>query len=166
MKFTPALSLLMILSGCAAKGDFPSLALRPIEAKATGLLADPATKPQAAAPSDPALVARIGAARQAAMGSMPAFDGALATAQKAVTNAGAAQSESWIAAQMALSAAERTRDPVKNALADLDSILRTLMTERPSSPDLVLAQQAIRDAESVDAQQATELQALMTLLNR
>ena len=101
-----------------------------------------------------------------AMGSMPAFDGALATAQKAVTNAGAAQSESWIAAQMALSAAERTRDPVKNALADLDSILRTLMTERPSSPDLVLAQQAIRDAESVDAQQATELQALMTLLNR
>lgn len=166
MKFSPFLLLVLILSGCAAKGEFPSLAHRPIEAKATDLLADPAVKPQPALPSDPALAARIAAARQAAFDSAPAFDAALATAQTAASRAGEAQSESWIAAQMAVSAAEHTRDPVKTALADLDSVVRTLMTERPTSPDLATVQQAIADVKMLDSRQNAALQAVIGSLSR
>ena len=73
---------------------------------------------------------------------------------------------SWIAAEIELSATERTREPVKAALADLDTTLRLLMLDSPTSPDLGAVQQAIRDIEAIDARQEAEIQSVAGLLTR
>ena len=166
MKFIAALPLFALLPACAPQGDFPSLAVRPIEAKAAGLLADPATKPDKIIPSDAALRARIAAVRQGALASTADFESARTKAEKSAATAGSAQSESWIAAEMDISNVERARGPVKTALAELDSILRTLMTGPATSPDLPIVQQAIRDVESLDAAQNAATQKLRAAVER
>lgn len=166
MKFLLPLTLFVIVSACAPKGEFPSLAHRPIEAKAADLLAGPQRPAEQTPASDPARVAAIAAVRQAALDAVPRFEAALARAQKLAAAAGPAQSESWIAAEIELSATERTREPVKAALADLDTTLRLLMLDSPTSPDLGAVQQAIRDIEAIDARQEAAIQSVAGLLTR
>ncbi|MEY3984713.1 MAG: hypothetical protein RLZ59_158 [Pseudomonadota bacterium] len=166
MKFLLPLTLFMIVSACAPKGEFPSLAHRPIEAKAADLLAEPQRPAEQAPASDPARLTAIATVRQAALDAQPRFEAALAQAQKLAATAGPAQSESWIAAEIELSAAERAREPVKTALADLDTTLRQLMLDSPTSPDLAAVQQAIRDVEALDARQDAAIQSVASRLTR
>ncbi|NCA02137.1 MAG: hypothetical protein EBS87_08115, partial [Sphingomonadaceae bacterium] len=116
--------------------------------------------------SDPARLTAIATVRQAALDAQPRFEAALAQAQKLAATAGPAQSESWIAAEIELSAAERAREPVKTALADLDATLRQVMLESPTSPDLAGVQQAIRDVEALDARQEVAIQSVASRLTR
>lgn len=166
MKFLLPLTLFVIVSACAPKGEYPSLAHRPIEAKAADLLGAPQRPAEQAPPSDPARLTAIATARQAALDAQPRFEAALAQAQKLAATAGPAQSESWIAAEIELSAAERAREPVKTALADLDATLRQVMLESPTSPDLAAVQQAIRDVEALDARQEVAIQSVASRLTR
>ena len=165
MKFIPALAVLCLLPACSGKGAYPSLNPRPIEAQADALLAEPSRIPPAPTPSDPALAQQIAAAVLHATQSAAAFDAAIAKAQKLVDQAGISGSESWIAAQMEVSAAERARAPVKMALSDLDTLRRTLLSA-PASEDLAATGAALHQVEAEDARQARAIAALQAALNR
>jgi hypothetical protein len=165
MKIILPLAALALLSACAGKGNYPSLNPRPIEAKAGALLAEPSSKEAAPLPSSPELARQIAAARSAVQANAPLFDAAIARAQALVDKAGASGSESWIAAQMEVSAAERTRAQIKSALADLDGLLRTLLSG-PAGEDLEAARTAIREVETEDAREAAAISALQAALNR
>jgi len=153
------------LSACAGKGTYPSLNPRPIEANAAGLLTEPEAKPPVLAPSDAAIAARIDAAVQLAQSSEAGFASALATAKGAVAAAGPMGSESWIAGEMAVSALDKARGPVKNALADLDAVLRQVLSGPPSE-DLARVQAAIRSVEEIDTRQASAHDALLAAISR
>lgn len=159
------LMLFSCVSACAGSGSFPSLNPRPIEAKAADLLNEPTPLPVVPAPSDPVIAQQIDAASQLAQASAAPYETAVARAERAVAAAGRAESESWIAAQMAVSNAEQARAGVKTALADLDSLLRRLIAAGPSE-DLAHVEQAIRDVEALDAQQTDRMAALLAGLNR
>jgi hypothetical protein len=159
------LVLFVFASGCTAPGTFPSLNPRPIEAKAADLLNEPAPKPIVLAPSDPVVARQIDAAMKMAQDSIAPFDAAAARAEKAVSAAGAAESESWVAAQMAVSDAEQARAGAKSALADLDSLLQRQISTGPSA-DLAPLQQAIRDVVALDARQTDRMATLLGGLNR
>ncbi|MFM7027182.1 MAG: hypothetical protein ACKOXK_00700 [Chakrabartia sp.] len=164
LRFAPA-SLLALLAGCAAPGTFPSLNPRPIEAKAADLLAPKDVPAAAPRPSDPAVARQIDSAVTAARATMDAFEASASRATSAVAAAGPAESESWIAAQMAVSEAEHQRGPVKAALAELDSLLQPQIAAGPGD-DLDHARQAIRDVEALDAQQSARIAALLAGLSR
>lgn len=153
------------LSACAGKGSYPSLNPRPIEAQAANLLTEPEAKPPVLVPSDAAIAARIDAAVRTAQASEGEFASALAAARSAVAAAGPMGSESWIAGQMAVSALDKTRGPVKNALADLDAVLRQVLTGAPSE-DQARVETAIRSVEEIDGRQASAHDALLAAISR
>ena len=114
-------TLALLLSGCAGpQQSYPSLAKRPIE---SAPVADPAAPPAPVA-ADAALSAEITRyVGQANMGR-DAFDAAYARADKAVKSAAGASvsSDSWVAAQVAISALEAARNDSVSALASLDTL--------------------------------------------
>jgi hypothetical protein len=124
----PMLALLLspaLLGACAQSGSFPSLAPRAAE-RAAGA---PAAGGQAAAEpappaADPALGARLDQLVAAARQGQQAFGTALVPTEGAIARAGAARSESWIEAQLALSRLEAARSPSVTAQADLDAVVR------------------------------------------
>lgn len=125
-------AVLLTLSACGKPGNYPSLNPRPIEAKAAGLLTEPAPQSPAVQPATGAVIAKIDAALASAKRGDAAFRSSSANAQSAARIAGASGSESWITAQMAVSNLESARAPVKAALSDLDGLLRTTLAGPPS----------------------------------
>ena len=120
-----ALTLLMTigsLGGCAAGIDSPSLAPRPIEARFNAPEA-PLPPPAPPPPADASLTAQVASLLQQLRAGQTAFDAALPAAQAAVAGAGAPQSESWIVAQLRLSALEGARGPSTLALGAIDALL-------------------------------------------
>lgn len=118
---------LLLAGGCAPEGEFPSLALRPIEAE------DPLEEPVRTPPvvdADPALRARAAELLTEARRGDAQFDTAYRPAAAAARRAGAPGSETWIEAEQALSRAEAARAPTTSALAELDR----LATERAALP--------------------------------
>lgn len=97
----------------------PSLARRPAEAIDPRLPVEVAIDSR---PADPGLVARIATLLAEARASAAAFAVAEPRARGAAAAAGAPQSESWIAAQLALSELERTRAPFTRAFAEIDEL--------------------------------------------
>ena len=137
------LPVILLTSGCATTGDFPSLAKRPYE---TGGLEK--------------IVAQAEAAQ-------PAFQAALAKAQGVARSAtGAApQSESWIAMQMEISNLERYRTPVREAMSDMDGEYRTAsLAQKPA--DAVAIKDAMERVQAVDSLQADAVAALSGLISR
>ncbi len=134
--FTPrALPLLLTaasLAACAAPGDTPSLAPRPMEYELSGRPLPPclagsaaAPAPSAAAPAaeDPQLAAQVerllGQARQ----GQREFAAILPAAQRSASRAGAQASEPWVAAQLDLSRLEAARGRTVDALAEIEGLL-------------------------------------------
>jgi hypothetical protein len=151
------------LAGCAAKGEFPSLAPRPYEQGRPASSAPATAVPDV---SDAARVARINAAVQRAEAGREAFNAALSAARSAVSaSQGGYASEGWIAAQMAVSRAERTREPVQAALAELDAELRSVLTGPPTS-DRAILESAIARVMALDTEQGSALAALGRALSR
>lgn len=157
--------LLLSVAACAKPGTYPSLNVRPIEGKASGLLTEPAAEPTAVAPATPAVQAKVDAAIAAARAGAQAFDSDLPATRSAAAAAGASGSEGWIAAQMAISALERSRAPVKMALSDLDAMLRAALSAPPGE-DLARIEAAIRSVEAIDAQQTDAMDALLRSVSR
>jgi hypothetical protein len=127
----PASLALLLTAGCAAPGPFPSLAPREVERiYAAG---DPLqSAPEA--PDRAGLAERIVALSAAASDGEAAFDRALAAARPLASRAGSPGSESWIAAQQAISRAEAARAQTMRALADLDQFTLEQAREGPLSP--------------------------------
>lgn len=165
MPRTLFLALFLSVAACAKPGTYPSLSPRPIETKAAGLLDEPQAEPSSPTPATAAVRAKVEAALTAAREGARDFDAALPAARTASAGAGVAGSESWIAAEMTISALERARAPVKVALSDLDALLRVTLAGPPSE-DLTLIQEAIATVESIDAQQTQTMDGLLRSVSR
>src|SRR3982751_3896982 len=113
--------LCLCLSACTTppSGREPSLAPRAAEAIDPRV---PIPSEIIAGPADPALAARIAALLAEARNGDAQFQAAVPNAEQQAASAGPAQSESWIAAQQALSALIATRAPVTKAIGDLDGL--------------------------------------------
>lgn len=154
----------LLIAGCGSNaGEFPSLAKRPIESQ--GETATAAPSPSAPGPSiGSAAQRRIETAIGLGESSEVSFNIALAAAQTAVESAKGAAfgSESWINAQMVLSALEQTQGPLKSAIADLDEEAR-LFAESGGSGGLIVTAQARLAA--IDARQSAIVEELTRKLS-
>lgn len=151
----------VLLCGCAAEGEYPSLAKRPIE-KGLPTTTEPAVP---AVPSDLALLARIDAAVKQAKDGVPAFEAALPSSREMVQRgAGAAEgSEAWIAGQMGASRLERNVTPARDALSALDAE-RTPAAVRGNGEDIAKLEAAIAEVEAIVNHQSEEVAALLAKL--
>jgi hypothetical protein len=98
--------------------------------------------------------------------SNTAFDGAASEAERLAASAGAPQSEGWIVAQEALTAAIAARKPTAMALGDIDTIAATaLQTNRGIAPnDLAAIKRAQDEVGSLDQRQAERIHAMQLKL--
>ena len=110
---------LAVLSGCSAPAvNAPSLAPRAAEAIDPRLpIPDAPT-----GPATPALIAQLDALVARARAGDAGFQTAIGEAERLAAGAGDPQSESWVVAQQALSVAVAAREPVTQALGDIDEI--------------------------------------------
>lgn len=162
MKHFLGLAFPVLLAGCTAPGEYPSLAKRPFEKPPSNASYPP---PGQLVPSDPAVQARIADALKNARDGVADFNATLPLARDAVNRgSGAAEgSDPWIDAQMTVSRLERTLEPARNALADLDDERRAL-DQHPGSPDQPALEAAIAEVETIDARQSASIRELLALL--
>jgi hypothetical protein len=126
----PLLAAALLLAGCASDGAFPSLAVR--DAERVYAAGDPLqTTPEA--PDRAGLAGRIAAFQSAANEGEGAFARALAAARPLAARAGARGSESWLAAQQAISRVEAARAATTRALGDLDQFSAEQARQGPLS---------------------------------
>jgi hypothetical protein len=154
----------LTLSACAAPGGpYPSLRPRSAEAIDPRL---PIVRPVNDRPVTAALTERLSALVDQAQRGGPAFDGAAATAERLAAAAAGPQSESWIAAQEALTAAIAARRPTTGALAEIDAIAATsLQTQSGISPnDQAAIERAAAQVASLDRRQAERIDAIQKRL--
>jgi hypothetical protein len=165
-RFTAFLTI-SLLAGCASTLDSPSLAVRPSEAAA----AIDAARPAAIAtpitiaekiPLEAATIARLETSIRAARASVAPFAKAVDPARAAVASASGAavNSEPWVAAQVAISRLERTREASANALAEVDGIRRELVASGKNFDRDAFAKLQNIVAE-IDADQQAQVTALI-----
>ena len=115
---SPLLVTLLLLSACASPGGkYPSLQPRAAEAIDPRV---PVTRPMNDRPVSASLASRLGALVGQARSGDAVFDGPAREAERLAASAGPPQSESWISAQEALTAAIAARKPTATALSDID----------------------------------------------
>lgn len=159
-----------LLGGCASQGTFPSLAPRAVEmemagpdqplppcAVGAGVAAAPEKPVPAPVADDPALRSRIGELVATARTGDTAFTATLDDLGSAIAGAGAAGSESWIAAQLALSRSEAARAPTATALADLTALALSKAAGPVSEADRQVLGSAIAEVETMSARQIAEI---------
>jgi hypothetical protein len=116
-----AVSLLFALAACSYQGAGPEPSLAPRAAEAI----DPHVPIPSQVPSGPAdssLVQRLEELVAAAREGAPAFEARAAEASRLAAAAGPASSESWVAAQQALSRLVEQYGVTTRAAADIDAL--------------------------------------------
>ena len=152
------------LSACSApNARYPSLQPRAAEAIDPRV---PVTKPMNERAVSPELAARLATLVGEAESSNSAFEGAASEAERLAASAGAPQSEGWIVAQEALTAAIAARKPTAMALGDIDNIAAVaLQTNRGIAPnDLAAIKRAQDEVGSLDQRQAERIHAMQVRL--
>ncbi len=164
--FTAFIVAAATLSGCAKTGDFPSLMPRPAETAAAA--PNPETSSQAAPAQDPALAARLSQLLADAEGGKRAFEQELAVVRHTIARAGAAESESWIEAHLALSRLEASRTPTVNAAAEVDALAleRSRTGAEISAADVAAIAAAAERIDALALAQRDEIVRLGTELSR
>ena len=148
---------LLLLTACSSSsGPYPSLQPRTAEA------IDPRIQPIRPINDRPvgqSLAARLAALVEQAHSGQAAFAPQAATAERLAEGAGAPQSESWITAQEALTAAIAARAPTATALGDIDTLAATaLQTQGGIAPrDLQAIQRAAAEVSSIANAQADRI---------
>jgi hypothetical protein len=158
------LSPVLILTACSAPGGpYPSLQPRAAERIDPRL---PVERPINDKPVSGQLAARLSTLVEQARGGSAAFDSAAAAAERLAGNAGLRTSESWIAAQQALTAAIAARAPVTGAVGDIDAIAATaLQTKGGIAPnDFAAIQQAAEEVGGLNERQAARIAAIQRRL--
>ena len=163
MRLAICLSVLTLGACAAPGGPYPSLQPRAAEAVDPRV---PVVRPLNERPVSALLAARLAALVEQAQSGDAAFDGAMTSAERLAATAGAAQSETWIAAQEALTAAIAARRPTATALGDIDEIAATsLQTNRGIAPnDLAAIQRAAAEVGTLDRRQAERVDAIQRRL--
>lgn len=152
------------LAACAPSGGpFPSLLPRAAEAIDPRL---PVAGPVNDRPVTPALAARLAELIAQARSGDSAFQPVAAEAQRLAAAAGPPQSESWVAAQQALSAAVAARGPTARALGDIDALgADRLQAQGGLSPaDLEAVATAAAEVGALDRRQAAAIDAVQQRL--
>ena len=153
-----------LAAGCAPPGGTPpSLAPRAAEAIDPRV---PVVRPMNDRPVDAALARRLAALVEQARSGDSAFRGPAATAERLAAAAGPHQSESWIAAQLALSAAIEARAPTATALGDIDALgADKLQAQGGLAPaDLAAIRSAGDEVGAIDQRQAATIAAIQRRL--
>jgi hypothetical protein len=163
MRRTP-LPLFLALTACAsAGGPYPSLQPRAAEAIDPRV---PVVRPINDRPVTAALEAQLAALVGQARAGQAAFEPAAADAERLASAAGPPQSESWIAAEQALSAAIAARGATANALGDIDSLSATLLQSQGgiAPNDLAAIKRAAAEISAIAGAQADRIAAIQRRL--
>jgi len=117
-------------------------------------------------PVSATLAANLAALASQAQSGNAAFDSAASEAERLAATAGRPQSEGWIAAQQALSAAIAARRQTATALGDIDALAASaLQTQRGIAPnDFAAIKNAQRVVGSLDRRQAERIDAIQKRL--
>lgn len=152
------------LGACTTPGGpYPSLQPRAGEAVDPRL---PVDRPMNDRPVTPALASQLAQLVVQAHEGEAAFNSKVAEAEKLAAAAGAPQSEGWVAAQEALSAAIAAAGPTRIALADIDAIgANALQSHGGISPnDLAAIRKAGAEVGAMDERQAERINAIQRRL--
>lgn len=144
----------LVLSACSAPGGpYPSLQPRAAEAIDPRV---PVTRPTNDRAVDAALAARLASLVAQARGGESAFDAAASAAARLASSAGAPRSESWIAAQEALTAAIAARRSTASALSDIDELGAAALQKNGglAPSDLLAIRHAGAEVAAIDEKQA------------
>lgn len=155
----------LLLAACAEpQREVPSLAPRAAEAIDPRL---PVPDRSGDIPVDGELLTRLEALVAGARATEGPFDSAIIAAEQAASSAGARQSESWVRAQQALSAAIAARYPVTRALGDIDALSAARLQQRGfiSPADLAAIRDASAAVAAIDQRQAARVDAVKARLN-
>jgi len=163
MRKTVCLTLLA-LSACAAPGGpYPSLRPRAGEEIDPRI---PVEGPINNRPVNASLASRLANLVAQARSGDDQFDAAAAEAERLASAAGAPQSEGWMVAQEALSAAIAARSPTTIALGDIDALGATvLQTQGGMAPnDLAAVKRAGAEVAELDRREAARIKAIQDRL--
>ena len=155
---------LLTLAACTTPGGpYPSLQPRAGEAVDPRL---PVDRPINDRPVTPALASRLAELVAQARQGDAAFEAAAAGAERLAAAAGVPQSEGWIAAQEALTAALAAAGPTRAALGDIDGIgASALQTQGGIAPnDLAAIKSAGAEVGAIDRRQAARIKAIQQRL--
>jgi hypothetical protein len=154
----------LALAACSSPGGpYPSLQPRAAEASDPRV---PVERPMNGRPVTPALAARLAELVDQARAGDSAFDPVAAEAERLTGAAGAPESDSWVAAQQALSAAIEARRATATALGDIDALgASALQTQGGIAPnDLAAIQRAAAEVGALDQRQADRISAMQRRL--
>lgn len=149
-----------ILAGCSTPGgQYPSLAPRAAEAIDPRV---PVVSPVRSGPVSPSLAAHLAALIDQAQSGDSAFRDAAANAERLAASAGGSQSESWIVAQQALSAAQAARGPTARAMGDVDALGSAALATKGgiSAADMDAIRNAAATVSKIDQAEAERLDAI------
>ena len=155
-----ALPVVGLLSACSTPpGNYPSLAPRPQEAVDPRV---PIPNEVHVGPADPNLSAHLTALIDQAQSGDQAFQSVAENAERLAASAGARESESWVAAQQALSAAQEARGPTTRALGDIDALAADAMQKTGGIPagNLAAIQSAAAKVAEIDNREADRIDAI------
>jgi hypothetical protein len=144
------------LGGCVTEGPFPSLAPRPDER----LAIEEPVRAAAVVADDPALPVRIAALLGEARQGARLFDSDYAAAARAAARRGAAGSDSWVEAELALSRVEAARGRTSDAAADLHQLALAFADRPISAGDQEALDAAIAEIDGVVADQQARIDRL------
>ena len=159
-----AFSVLLALGACATPGGpYPSLQPRAAEAVDPRV---PVDRPLNARPVSSGLAGLLAALVADAQKGNSAFEAVAGEAERLAASAGPPQSEGWIAAQEALSAAIAAAGPTKIALSTIDSLgASALQAQGGLAPsDLAAIKRAGAEVGAIDARQAERVRAVQRRL--
>jgi hypothetical protein len=159
-----ALLFILALTACSAPGGpYPSLQPRAAEAIDPRV---PVVRPINDRPVTAGLAARLAALVDQAQSGDAAFDGAASVAERLAGGAGPPRSESWIAAQEALTAAIAARRPTATAMGDIDEIGATaLQNQAGIAPnDFAAIKSAAAKVGAIDSRQADRIASIQKRL--
>ena len=117
-------------------------------------------------PVSATLAARLSELVAQARSGDAAFTPAIEQAEQMAASAGSPQTESWVAAQQALSAAVSARGPTTRAIGDIDALgANMLQTNGGLAPaDLAAIQSAGAEVGAIDRRQAQRIEAIQQRL--
>lgn len=165
-RFVP-LALLPLIAACAAPpaGREPSLAPRAAEAIDPRI---PIRSEVPAVPADATLTAQLGQLVEDARVAAPSFDSRLADAEKLAAVAGPAASESWVAAEQALSLLIEQHGVTTRAAANIDELgsvrLQAQRWIKPADQQAIAA--AAAEVAAISDRQAAAIDQLKEQLAR
>jgi hypothetical protein len=155
-RFAPPLFLAILLGACVSEGPFPSLAPREGEE----LTIEEPVRETPTIADDGALRTRIAALLGEAQEGGRRFDADFGQAERAAARGGAEGSDSWIAAQEAISRLEAARARTGNAAAELDQLNLTRANLPTSAADQETLDAAIAEVARIDSNQQARIDRL------